>query len=137
MKPVSLSRKRGQRGQAIMEFGLCFLVFFFLLYGIMEFGRMVASYNILAGATREGARYAVVHGSSSGSAATATDVQTVVRKWSVGLDTSSITVTASGVGGAPGSTVTVKSTYSMLPFTSLFLTNNVSLTSSSVMVISQ
>jgi Flp pilus assembly protein TadG len=122
----------------MLEFGLCFLVFFFLLYGIMEFGRMVASYNILAGAAREGARYATVHGSASGSAATASDIQTVVRNWSIGLDTSSVAVTTTwSPGNGPGGNVTVQASYSMLPFTGLILANGVTLTSSSTMVISQ
>lgn len=138
MRTPSIRRTRGQRGQALLEFGLCFLVFFFFLYGIMEFGRMVASYNVIAGAVREGARYATVHGSASGSAASASDIQNVVRKWSVGLDTSSVAVnTTWSPGNGPGGQVTVQASYSMLPFTSLFLKDGVTLSSSSVMVISQ
>ena len=45
-----------------MEFGLCFLLVFGLVYAIFEFGRVVYSYNVLAGATREASRYAMVHG---------------------------------------------------------------------------
>jgi len=52
--------KRRRRGAVALEFGLAFLVFFFVVYGIMEFGRIVASYNIISGAAREGVRYAAV-----------------------------------------------------------------------------
>src|SRR5690242_11754803 len=95
--------KRSERGNTMVEFALAFMVFFVVLYGIMEFGRVVASYNILSGAAREGARYAIVHGSSSGSAASSTDIQTIVRNWSVGLESSSVAVTTTWTpGNAPG-----------------------------------
>jgi Flp pilus assembly protein TadG len=97
-----MNRKHGERGAALLEFGLAFLIFLSVLYGIMEFGRIVASYNIISGAAREGARYAMVHGSASGSVATASDIQDVVRKWAIGLDTSSVVVTTTWTpGNAP------------------------------------
>ena len=93
----------------MLEFGLAFLVFMSAVYAIMEFGRIVSSYNILSGAAREGVRYAVVHGSASGSAATASDIQTVVRNWAIGLDTNSVAVTTTwDPGNGPGGKVNVK-----------------------------
>ncbi len=139
MKTTSFARNRSRRGQAVVEFGLSFLVFMFVMYGIMEFGRMIASYNILAGAVREGARYATVHGGASGSTAINSDIQTVVRKWSLGLDASSVNVntTWSSTLKGPGSQVTVLATYAIVPFSGLILKNSVTLQSSSAMVISQ
>lgn len=138
MNRINRNRKQRQRGAAVIEFALAFLAFFLLVYGIMEYGRIVASYNILAGATREAARYAVVHGSSSGSAATATDIQDVVRRWAVGLDTNSVAVTTTWTpGNGPGSTVKVQSSYTVQPFTGLILHNGLTLQSTSQMVISQ
>jgi Flp pilus assembly protein TadG len=129
---------RRERGAALIEFGLGLLVFFFVLYGIIEFGRIVSSYNILAGAAREGARYAMVHGSASGSAASATDVQTVVRNWAIGLDTSNVAVTTTWTAGnAPGNPVKVKATYTLTPFTRLILANALTVQSTSQTVISQ
>jgi Flp pilus assembly protein TadG len=131
-------RTRRQRGANTVEFGLSFLLFFFLMYGIMEFGRVVASYNMLSGATREGARYAVVHGSASGSTATATDIQNIVRRWGVGLDSSSLVVTTTwNPGNGPGGKVNVKATYTLQPFTALILHKAITLQSTSQMVISQ
>lgn len=60
-------RTRRQRGQAMTEFALVALPFFFLLFSIIEFGRVVYSIQMLNNAAREGARYAIVHGSESGS----------------------------------------------------------------------
>ena len=133
-----MNRKHRQRGAVILEFGLAFLLFFSVLYGIMEFGRIVASYNILSGAAREGVRYASVHGSSSGSVATASDVQDVVRNWAIGLDTSAVAVTTTWTPGkAPGNTVNVKASYTVTPFTGLILTSGLTVQSSSQMAISQ
>jgi Flp pilus assembly protein TadG len=133
-----MRRKTRQRGAVIVEFGLAFLVFIFVLYGIMEFGRIVASYNILSGAAREGSRYASVHGSASGSVASASDIQNVVRGWAIGLDTSSVTVTTTWTSGnIPGSQVNVKASYAVTPFTSLILKNAITVKSSSQMAISQ
>lgn len=133
-----MTEKNGQRGATVVEFGLAFLIFFGLMYGILEFGRIVASYNILAGATREAARYATVHGSSSGSPASSDDIQTKVRNWAVGLDTSAVSVkTTWSPGNAPGSTVKVTASYTAEPFTGLIMHNGITLSSSSQMVISQ
>jgi len=127
-----------ERGATILEFGLSFLIFISVVYGIMECGRIVSSYNIVAGAAREGSRYAMVHGSASGSAATASDIQTIVRNWAIGLDTSAITVTTTWASGnGPGNPVLVKASYSITPFTGLILKNAITLQSSSQMLISQ
>jgi Flp pilus assembly protein TadG len=122
----------------MLEFGLAFLVFFSVVYAIMEFGRVVACYNIISGAAREGVRYATVHGSSSGSVATASDIQDVVRRWAIGMDTSSVVVTTTWTpGNAPGSQVKVKASYTVTPFTGLILKNGITVQSSSQMAISQ
>jgi Flp pilus assembly protein TadG len=52
---------RGSRGQALAEFALVAPLFFLLLFGIIEAGRFVFYTEVLANATREGARYAIVH----------------------------------------------------------------------------
>jgi len=138
MRTTCVNRKHRQRGAALLEFGLAFLIFLSVLYGIMEFGRIVASYNIISGAAREGARYAMVHGSASGSVATASDVQSVVRNWAIGLDTSSVVVTTTWTpGNAPGNNVKVKASYVVTPSTGLILKNGLTVQSSSQMAISQ
>jgi len=64
----------------MVEFALVAVVVFFpLVFGIIEFGRVVWARNMVTAAAREGVRYAIVHGSSSGavfdSAAVATYVE--------------------------------------------------------------
>ena len=53
------------RGQALAEFALVAPILFLMFFGIIEFGRFILAYTELNNATREGARYAIVHGSSS------------------------------------------------------------------------
>ena len=57
--------RRHARGQALVEFALVAPIFFLVLFSIIEFGRYVYTVQILNDAAREGARYAIVHGSQS------------------------------------------------------------------------
>lgn len=52
-------------GQALVEFALVAPIFLLLLFAIIEFGWYVYSVQALNQAAREGARYAIVHGSTS------------------------------------------------------------------------
>ena len=53
------------RGQALVEFAIVAPLLFILLVGIFEAGRFVLNLETLNNATREGARYAIVHGAQS------------------------------------------------------------------------
>ena len=65
MRPIRGSRTAGSVGQALTEFALVAPLFFLLLFAIIEGGRFILYYEALSNATREGARYAIVHGSNS------------------------------------------------------------------------
>ena len=54
------SLRSSQRGAAAVEFALVAIVFFMLLIGIVEMGRVLFTWNAAAEATRYGARVAVV-----------------------------------------------------------------------------
>jgi hypothetical protein len=58
-------RARSSGGQALVEFALVAPLFFLLVFAIIEGGRFILYYETLNNATREGARYAIVHGSNS------------------------------------------------------------------------
>ncbi len=53
------------RGQALVEFSLVAPILFLLLFSVVEFGRYIYYSNVLSDATREGTRYAIVHGSAA------------------------------------------------------------------------
>lgn len=85
------------RGQALAEFALVAPIFFLILFSIIDFGRYVYYVQILNNAAREGARYAIVHGSngipSSGPPApgftssdpTAANVKAVAKTHAIGV----------------------------------------------------
>jgi Flp pilus assembly protein TadG len=79
---------RKRRGAAAVEFAIVAPLFFLLVFGMLEFGRMVMVQQILTNASREGARKAVLDGS------TAADVNNTVITH---MNDAKITVTAANV----------------------------------------
>lgn len=66
---------RKQRGAAAVEFAVVAPVFVLLIFGMIEYGRMVMVQQMLTNASREGARRAVLEGASE------SDVQQVVKDY--------------------------------------------------------
>lgn len=56
-----IPNRQDERGTTVAEFAMVALLFFTLIFGIIEFGRLLYTHNALADATRRGARYAVLH----------------------------------------------------------------------------
>ena len=85
MNPLQKLRKHINRrnGSAAVEFALISPLFALMLYGMTEFGRAWFTMHVITNATREGARKAIIQGS------TTTDVQNTVNNYlsSSGLDT--------------------------------------------------
>jgi Flp pilus assembly protein TadG len=89
----------------MVEFAVAAGAFTFLLLGIIEFGLAVWQRNSAAADAREGARFAIVHGSTSGQIATAATIKTHIKSKSV-LDTIRVYATWPD-GNAPGKEVRV------------------------------
>ena len=53
--------RKSERGSTIAEFAVVALLFFTIIFGIIEFGRLLYTHNALTDATRRGARYASIH----------------------------------------------------------------------------
>jgi Flp pilus assembly protein TadG len=126
--------RRNRRGAAAVEFAFVAPVFFLLVFGMIEFGRAMMVEQILTNASREGARLAILDGS------TISSVNTTVTGYlsNVGLSGATITVSpdpaaTTSVYGTP-ITVTVRIPFanvSWLP-TPIFLSGK-TLGASSVM----
>jgi Flp pilus assembly protein TadG len=70
LKALVKRLKRDEHGAAMVEFALVAAVIFIpMVFGIIEFGRLVWAKNMITAAAREGVRYSIVHGSSSGAVA--------------------------------------------------------------------
>ena len=57
----TLKHRTNERGTTIAEFAVVALLFFTIIIGIIEFGRLIYTHNALTDATRAGARYASLH----------------------------------------------------------------------------
>ena len=62
------TRRRAERGQALTEFALIAPLFFLMLFGIIQFGFLLAGQIALNNAVRETARYAVTIGNATAAA---------------------------------------------------------------------
>lgn len=69
-------RRRRQGGQAAVEFALIFVIFLFIVYGIIEVSRAVFINAELGNAAREGAQYLALNSAHMDVSATATAVVT-------------------------------------------------------------
>lgn len=97
----------------MVEFALvASLVFIPLVFGIIEFGRVVWSKNMVTAAAREGVRYAIVHGSESGAQADSAAVANYVKGRT---QLSPIVVRPAWTGFEHGDTVTVSVQYTYTP----------------------
>lgn len=67
--------RRNRRGAAAVEFAVILPVFVLLIFGMIEYGRMVMVQQVITNASREGARKAVLDG------ATTAQVETVVEEY--------------------------------------------------------
>ncbi len=140
-----------ERGASLPETAIVMTVLLALIFGIMEFGRVMYTYAFVAQLARQGARWAIVRGSQctvlDHCNAQSSDVQNYVRSLSVGgTDPNKINVTATwpqsqcppgSSGNAPGCVVSVNVSYQykfLAPFVS---TGSMNMSSTSQMVISQ
>ena len=63
--------RRYRRAAAAVEFAVVAPVFLLLVFGMIEYGRMVMVYQVITNASREGARAAVLDGATTSSVTTA------------------------------------------------------------------
>jgi Flp pilus assembly protein TadG len=65
---------RQERGQSLVEFGLVSLVFFMVVFGILDMARLFQSWNAVQHASRDAARYAITGKSTCDGGAPASSV---------------------------------------------------------------
>lgn len=154
----TIRRARSEAGGTLVEFTLSAVVLTTLVFGVIATCTALYIYHFVADAAREGARYAMVRGSSCATygsfasdcplstTANPSPVQTYVRGLSLpGINPNNMTVTAawsaypSGACAAPcngpGDLVTVTATYSYVLLIPFVPSKTLSLTSTSKMII--
>jgi len=94
ISPVNVEKdcrlcRRNRRGATAVEFAVVAPVFFLLVFGMIEYGRMVMVQQVITNASREGCRRAVLDG------ATVTDVNDACNNYltSAGIKDATITIT--------------------------------------------
>jgi len=123
----------GRRGTALIEFAVIAPIFFVLVLGIVEFGRLMMVQEILVNAARVGARQAILYGSTD------SQIQTTITNYMSAANISGYTATISpDLSTNPGSgtaiTVTVSVPTSQVSWTGGFPVNLLSTTLSANVV---
>jgi Flp pilus assembly protein TadG len=128
--------RKNRRGAAVVEFAIVAPVFFLLVFGMIEYGRMVMVQQVLTNASREGARYAVIQ-STNDTTAVETKVKDYLTAAKINSAASTVTVDwpAGGDDSAQPVTVSVSIPFgqvSWLP-SPMFLSSTTPLEATSVM----
>ncbi len=129
-------RRLNRKGAAAVEFALVSPIFFLMVFGMIEFGRMVMVQQVITNASREGARVAVLDSQTP----TAGDVDEKVREYlgNAGISGETVIIdpaepTTAGYGEPVTVTVRVPfSSVSWLP-SPMFISENTNLEASTVM----
>lgn len=105
-------------GQSLVEFSIGLLVVLLLVFGVVDVGRALVTYNSISHCAKEGTRFAVVHGAESptpiGPRENDPVLENLLRtKYADGLVNSRLTINSWWANGnnAPGSTVTITVRY--------------------------
>ena len=108
---------------------------FSLIFGVVDFGRGIWTYNALSHAARQGAHYAMVHGSQSNVPATEATIRNIVRSQGI-LNDIDVTTTWPDGNNEFGNRVRVVAQYTFQPLMSWIGIPSIPLTTTSEMAIS-
>ena len=95
-----------QHGAAVVEFALVLLIFLMFLLGIVDFSRLLFTWNAATEATRAGARYAVVCDDTANQAAVLSRMQQLLPQ----ITSASVTWRPAGCTSTSCESVTVSIT---------------------------
>ena len=135
MHPHSVKNIHPSRsGQAMVEFAITALVFFTIIFGVIDLGRAVFEYNLLSSSAREGARVAVIHYYTD-----AQVTQRVVDSSAGFIGSGDVSMSGSRSctsDPCPSVTVTVRHTFTpVTPLIGTLIGGSITMTASSTMVV--
>jgi len=125
MHPPSVGKIKstGQLGQSLAEFAIVVPLFFLLIFGLLDFGRLFFTQATLQHALREAGRFAVtgrhLPDGKGGDLSRVDSILSVAEKQAFGLsiDRQDVVISSqvggAGNAGGPGDTVTISLNYSM------------------------
>ena len=121
--------KNEKKGQALVEMAIILPVLVALVFGMMDFARVLNGYLATTEASREGARAAALRGTDA-------EVVLAVNKAAPTLEPSKLTIVTVPATRVRGDAVTVTVTYDIeiiTPLVNTMLTNPLPITSQTVM----
>jgi Flp pilus assembly protein TadG len=103
-------RKRNERGAVAAEFALLLPVLLTILFGIIEFGMIMYSREVVTNAAREGARAGITQGPPK---LTTGQIIAIADNYltNTGINPANVTFTVTGAGLINPNTLTVTATY--------------------------
>ena len=127
-----------ESGQTLVEFALGALLFFTVLFGTVEFGLAVWRYNMVSNLAQEGARWALVRGSTSSILhASNSVVQTFVQGRAMGMTVTVTTPLGAPSALKPGEMVSVQVQTVVTPLTQLIPHGTLTFSSTASMVMAR
>lgn len=130
------------RGQNLVEFAIVLPVFLWLVLGIVDFGRSIASYALVSNAAREGARAGIFAGSVFPDGQEDAQIVAAVNSQTLflgAIPSSDVTITPEPQSArTSGSDITVTVIYGFQPITPLISSvvgSTITMTASSTMLI--
>ncbi len=118
----------------MVEFALVGMTFLIIIFGVIDLGRAVFQYNLLASSAREGARVAVLQSNTDGDV-----IDRAVQSSAGTLTSGDVTISGSRTcSSVPCPSVTVTVSHEFTPVTPLIGTligGSISMTASSTMVV--
>jgi len=131
---ISKKKLSGEQGATVAEFALATTMFFLLVFGGIQFARGIYQYNIISNASKAGARWAAVRGSSSGqTAATDSAIDVYIQSQLYGI--TAVDSVSRSPDTNPGSTVQIIVRGSYSPNIPFFSSRTLTLRSVSQMII--
>ena len=131
---------KSERGVATVEAAVILLAFLMFLFGVLEAGRFINTYQVLTNAAREGARLAVTPLYGTNTLPTTSEVQDRVNQFlssgNISGATTTVNPAVSVVTGSVTTTytqVTVQVPYQVITVSSFFNALNVTLTGEALM----
>lgn len=110
---MPMTRRRSS-GAVLTETIVLLPIFMLLIFGILDYARMLWTDLVLRHAAAETARYAMVHGSTAAAPASTADLRAVFLGATTGIDDGRLTFTVVPTwetGNTPGSTLRLQTSY--------------------------
>jgi len=112
-------RRKPAEGQELVEYALVLPLFLLLVLGLIEFAVLFFSYNTIANAAREGARYGIIYDEDT--AGIEDRVEALVLDRALGMDPGALSVQATRTGTIAVGTIRVEVTYQAPLLTGMLL----------------